>query len=167
MCMPKPIVKFTESGILIGDIISERMGYDASDYPWAKRMLGKFPIPEWQRDSVWTIEQKISFIESVYLGYDLGSVVINGYKEINRALVKHSDILIDGQQRTEAILEYVAGEFKVFGAYWADVAVNDKSRFRMRQLGRRTTHCFDEVILKQIYNHLNFSGTSHNEVERA
>ena len=100
------------------------------DYPWAKKMLGKFPLPPWQRDSVWTREQKVSFIKSVYLGYDLGSVVINGYLTIqNDKLAKFSDCLIDGQQRLGAILDYTDNEFSVYGLLWKELDRNEQNRF--------------------------------------
>ena len=78
--IPEKILDFRNTSSAIAELISLTSGYGKSDYPWAKKMLGKFPLPPWQRDSVWTLNQKVSFIESVYLGYDLGSIVINDYK---------------------------------------------------------------------------------------
>lgn len=166
--MPEKILDFSQSGVSISDLVNTRHGYGASDYPWAKKMLGKFPLPSWQRDSVWTKKQKISLIESVYLGYDLGSVVINGYLDgKNDTLVKFSDCLIDGQQRIEAMIEYTHSKFPVFGAYWKDLNRHDQSRFLYRELSKRMVHCFEEEKLKEVYNHLNFSGTNHKKRERA
>jgi uncharacterized protein with ParB-like and HNH nuclease domain len=133
-----------------------------------KKMLGKFPLPSWQRDSVWKIKQKISFIESIYLGYDLGSIVINGYVNgKNDTLVKFSDCLIDGQQRIEAMLEYNDNKFPIFGSYWKELDRQDQTRFLYKEVGKRMVHCFDEQKLKDVYNHLNFSGTRHKKSEKA
>jgi hypothetical protein len=159
---------FRNSSSAIAEFVSANHGYSASDYPWSKKMLGKFPLPPWQRDSVWTLDQKVSFIQSVYLGYELGSVVINDYKNIrNDKLAKFSDCLIDGQQRIECILDYTSSKFSVYGLFWKELERREQNRFLMRELGKRMVNCFDEEKLKQVYNHLNFSGTRHKESERA
>ena len=166
--IPQPIMSFSESGVMIASLIDKRHGYSQKDYPWARKMLGKFPIPTWQRESVWTLDQKVSFIESCYLGYDIGSIVVNGYLDLdNDTLVKHSDCLIDGQQRVEAMLDYANDKFKVFGLFYSELSRGEQSRFLNRELGKRTTNCFDEAKLRAVYNHLNFSGTKHLESERA
>ncbi|KJG37736.1 hypothetical protein UA32_12325 [Photobacterium angustum] len=166
--IPQPIIKFSESGVMISDLVDKRHGYSAKDYPWARKMLGKFPIPEWQRDSVWSLNQKVSFIESCYLGYDIGSIVVNGYLDLdNNTLAKYSDCLIDGQQRIEALLDYTNDKFKVFDHFYSELDRSEQSRFLYRELGKRTTDCFDERKLKTVYNHLNFSGTNHLEIEKA
>lgn len=166
--IPQPIIAFSESGVMISDLVGQRHGYSAKDYPWARKMLGKFPIPVWQRESVWTLAQKVSFIESCYLGYDIGSIVVNGYVDLdNNTLAKYSDCLIDGQQRVEAMLDYTNDKFKVFGLFYSELNRGEQSRFLLRELGKRKTECFDEQKLKAVYNHLNFSGTNHLDCERA
>ncbi|CCO44212.1 conserved hypothetical protein [Vibrio nigripulchritudo SOn1] len=166
--IPQPIIEFSESGMMISDLVNQRHGYSQTDYPWARKMLGKFPIPTWQRESVWTLAQKVSFIESCYLGYDIGSIVVNGYQELeNNTLAEYSDCLIDGQQRVESMLDYTQDKFKVFGLFYSALSRSEQARFLYRELGKRTTNCFDEEKLKAVYNHLNFSGTNHRESERA
>jgi hypothetical protein len=166
--IPPKQLDFRNTSSAIAEFISTSHGYSASDYPWAKKMLGKFPLPAWQRDSVWTMAQKVSFIQSVYLGYDLGSVVVNDYVTLKGdKLAKFSDCLIDGQQRLEAILEYTNSELPVYGLLWKELTRSEQNRFLMREIGKRMINCFDEDKLKQVYNHLNFSGTKHKESERA
>jgi hypothetical protein len=166
--LPPKVMNFRNTSSSIAEFVSPRRGYDASDYPWAKKMLGKFPLPPWQRDSVWTLEQKVSFIQSAYLGYDLGSVVINEHMDLNDdKLATFSDCLIDGQQRIECILDYTNNTFPVYGLLWKELVRGEQNRFLMREIGKRMVSCFDEEKLKQVYNHLNFSGTRHKESERA
>lgn len=166
--LPQKTMDFRNSSSAIAEFVSISSGYGASDYPWAKKMLGKFPLPPWQRDSVWTMGQKVSFIQSIYLGYDLGSVVINEYMNINNdKLAKFSDCLIDGQQRLEAIFDYTSNKFPVYGLLWKELNRREQTRFLMQELGKRMVNCFDEEKLKQVYNHLNYSGTRHKESERA
>lgn len=166
--IPTPTIRVVESQTTISELVGTRNGYRAGDYSWAVRFLGKFPLPAWQRDSVWTLNQKVALIESAYLGYDLGSVVINEVKFLKGdRLAQFSDALIDGQQRVGAFLDYVNNEFKVFGFYWRELDRSEQKRFLYRQMGKRMVECFDEEKLKQVYNHLNFAGTQHKESERA
>ncbi len=162
------VIKSTATQTFISELVSPRFGYDANDYPWAKGMLGKFPLPVWQRDSVWTQEQKVSFIESAYYGFDLGSIVVNGYEyDRNDKLIPFSDCLIDGQQRIGAMLEYCNNQFKINGYFFDELDKKEKNAFLMRDMGLHRVNCFDEEKLKTLYNHLNFSGTNHKESERA
>ena len=166
--MPKPIIRFNSTSMQIAGLV-EHTGYGKEAYPWTDRFIGKFPLPSWQRELVWTVEQNVSFIESVFMGYDLGSVMINSYEDIaSYGLTRSfSDILIDGQQRVNALVSYVDNKFSVCGLYWKDLNRNERRVFLERELGKKEINCFDEEKLKQVYDHLNFSGVKHKESERA
>ncbi|MCX8795868.1 DUF262 domain-containing protein [Vibrio parahaemolyticus] len=162
------IIKSTASQTFISELVGVRVGYNQSDYPWAKKMLGKFPLPQWQRDSVWTDKQKVSLIESAYYGFDLGAIVINTYDHDKKGnLIPFSDCLIDGQQRIGAMLDYINSKFKVNGYYFNELSRQEQGSFMMRDIGLHKISCFEEEKLKMLYNHLNFSGTNHKESERA
>ncbi len=165
--MPTPSLRVVETQISISELIGLRDDYKPSDYPWAVRFLGKFPIPSWQRKSVWTQEQKVAVIKSAYEGFDIGSVMINDWHEVGGKLADFSDALIDGQQRVEAFIEYVNDKFTVCGYYWSQLNRNDQRRFLYRQIGCQKIFCFDETKLKKLYNIHNFSGTRHLLTERA
>lgn len=165
--LPRPVIHFNATSTTISALVSSS-GYGEESYPWAARMLGRFPLPNWQRQLVWTEEQKRSFIESVFLGYDLGSVMINSYEDIGDGLTRPmSDILIDGQQRVSALLGFMNNEFDYAGYFWRDLNRREKRRFLEREMGKRTTSCYDEDELRKVYNHLNFSGVRHQPSEMA
>lgn len=165
--LPKRVIHFNATGTSIHGLISNS-GYGKEAYPWADRMLGRFPLPTWQRQLVWSESQKRSFIESVFMGYDLGSVMINDYEDIGGGKTRPmSDILIDGQQRVSALLAFVNNEFDYEGFYWRDLNRRERRRFLEREMGKKTTRCFDEAELKKVYNHLNFSGTNHTADQMA
>ncbi|WP_025562884.1 DUF262 domain-containing protein [Psychromonas sp. SP041] len=166
--IPKPVIRFNPTSTQIATLVGIS-SYGKENYPWATRFIGQFPLPSWQRGLVWTIEQNISFIESVYIGYDLGSIMINDYEHFrgSEKTVPLSDIIIDGQQRINALISYTNNEFKVLGFYWRELNRIEKRTFLEREIGKKTVRCFDESKLKHVYNHLNFSGVQHKSDERA
>lgn len=165
--LPKPIIRFNSRSMPLELLICG--GKQESDYPWTNRFVGGWPLPAWQRDLVWTLDQKVSFIESVFIGYDLGSVMINEvlWDDESGTAVPMSDILVDGQQRISALIGYVQNEFPVNGLYWKDLTRVEQRIFREREIGLKSIACYDETKLKVVYNHLNFSGVRHEQSEVA
>lgn len=116
-----------------------------------------FHTPDFQRPLVWTVEQKIRFIESIWLELPIGVWV---YHEDIKDCVQIT--LLDGQQRWDAIFCYVDGEFPVFGAYYKDLPQNEHFRFEQ--------HCLFPAICikslsyeaqKDVYERLAYGGTPH------
>lgn len=121
-------------------------------------LLG-FRLPPFQRPEVWTQDQKIRFIESAWLGFSLGEVVITQTHE------KEFDALvIDGQQRLTAIRDYMADQFPVFGATWSEVDEIDQRRLTLSTtigivwLSRNLTW----ESLRELYIRMNYGGTAHS-----
>ncbi|MFW1108333.1 DUF262 domain-containing protein [Vibrio parahaemolyticus] len=165
--LPAPIIRFSSGSRPLEILICG--GKEKSDYPWASRFIGGWPLPSWQRGLVWTVEQKVSFIESVFIGYDLGSVMINEahWPDGAKASTPMSEIIIDGQQRISALVGFVNNEFQVNGLFWRDLTREEQRVFREREIGMKRVACYDEAKLKAVYNHLNFSGVRHEESEKA
>ncbi|EGQ9133158.1 DUF262 domain-containing protein [Vibrio parahaemolyticus] len=164
--LPAPIIRFSSGSRPLEMLICG--GKEKRDYPWADRFIGDWPLPTWQRGLVWTIAQKVAFIESVFIGYDLGSVMINSldWLEDNTSRPM-SEIVIDGQQRISALIGFVGNEFAVNGLYWKELTRLEQRTFREREIGIKTVTCYDEDKLKVVYNHLNFSGVRHQMSEKA
>ncbi|QXM18781.1 hypothetical protein [Vibrio phage ST2-1pr] len=165
--IPRPIIRFTSGSMPIELLICG--GKEESDYPWAKRFIGGWPLPSWQRGLVWSVEEKVAFIESVFIGYDLGSVMINdlNWDEDRKMTTPMSEIIVDGQQRISALIGYVNNDFSINGLYWKDLTRIEQRDFRERQIGLKSISCFDEEKLKIVYNHLNFGGVRHKDNEKA
>ena len=66
-------------------------------------------IPVFQRGIVWNDEQKKKLIESIKLGYPVGSLMAYETYEENKPVWS----LIDGLQRTSTIIEYLDKPFKI------------------------------------------------------
>lgn len=135
----------------------------------AERQLLNLVLPPWQRPSVWTEQQQVTFIEGIFLGLGAGFYVVNGSDFNQDGSEKYmSGWLIDGQQRITAIARFIRGEISVFnGVHYADLT-------RAQRFGRFDNVVFnryelnyqgDEQVLKSIYRRLNFGGTPHTEAD--
>jgi hypothetical protein len=134
-----------------------------------ERQLMGLVLPPWQRPEVWSLSQKIRFIESVFLGLGTGYYVLNGadYAQDGTPLPM-SAWLIDGQQRITAIRDFLNDEFCVFG----DVMYSALERpVALKRFLRQPFPCFelefvqDEAVLKELYFRLNYGGTAHTEAD--
>jgi uncharacterized protein with ParB-like and HNH nuclease domain len=137
------------------------------DLSKSERSVCGYKIPDWQRPIVWKKQDNIKFLESAWAGIPLGSISFNVFTK--NASHEHVDgILIDGQQRLNALEKYWTNDFKVYGYYWFDLEEPEKRGFLRRSLlSAFETNSSDEEYLKNYYNLLNFSGIKHEENQRA
>jgi hypothetical protein len=165
MVMPRRYMAATTSSFTVGHIISMGSKLNAApELPEGCRRLGWFVLPPFQRQAVWTLEQKKRFIESVWLELPIGSYAYNYPNEFQH---RTTHWLIDGQQRVTAILEYVAGEFEVFGHRYPDLVQPEQFQFENHVFAAIVTHETDEARLAEIYDRLAYGGTPHDPKEPA
>lgn len=125
-----------------------------------ERALGPFVLPPFQRPPVWSREQKVSFIESCWLGLPIGAYVVNMAPDFSSP---YDLWLLDGQQRITAILDYMADEFPVFDHNYSDLPERDKRAWGFsRVFTCLETSIEDEAELREIYNRLAYGGTPHD-----
>lgn len=77
--------------------------------------------PLWQRDAVWSKKKKPALIESL----------INGIPIPEITLWLREDgvyVVVDGQQRLRAILEYMAGDYKANGDFYEDLTIEESDQ---------------------------------------
>lgn len=137
--------------------------------PNERRLLG-LVLPPWQRDEVWTVEQKIRFVEGLFLGLGSRYYVTNGIEWLeNGDSAPMSGWLLDGQQRISALRDFILGDLVIFG----DVTYKSFSKAQKLRFGNQSFPCFElsycdnEDILKELYDRLNFGGTPHRPDQRA
>lgn len=97
----------------------------------------------YQRELVWTLEDKQELIESVYRGLDCGKVVIRErpWNLVEKYIKGGGDPqymglhdVVDGKQRIHALYEFVHDKFPdKHGNYWSDLSNIAQSMFRMSQ----------------------------------
>lgn len=150
-------------------IIAEALNFQSQSDVAGRRTLGGFILPDFQRPRVWTLEQNVALIESIYEGFSFGSYAVVANSEVDAPNSTHyyDGILLDGQQRIAAILDYVDNKFPVFGFYYRDITLADQRRFRQTSFPRVELRTTDEALMRDYYNHMNFSGVRHQDDERA
>ena len=146
---------------------AERQNRLLDEQGWTGRRVLGFKLPSWQRDFCWTDAQCADFIESVYLGANIGHFMANSSLKDEFDL-----ILLDGQQRLRAIERYVAGEIAVPGedgvlSTWLDLSDDERRHFHRMGFPWLCTQYASEAVLREAYNRHNFSGTPHQPDERA
>jgi hypothetical protein len=129
-----------------------------------RSVMGYF-LPSWQRGLVWSREQQIKLIESAWLGLNIGTYTLNRSKVYGGPL---DNLLIDGQQRMNALECYLEDQFPVFGFLWSEVTDADRRGFEVsRHFSCYITASEDEAYLRNYYNMTNFGGVAHKEGDRA
>lgn len=126
-------------------------------------------LPVWQRELTWTESQSVRFVESAWLGLHLGEWVCNAFDWSGPDAQAHplSGILIDGQQRLHAFELYFHDAFAVFGHKWSELDVVEQRRFLRKPFPSSEVTIWDDLVLRELYDRLNFGGTPHLESERA
>lgn len=128
-----------------------------------KNHIFGFVLPYFQRPLVWTESQKIKFLESVWLEMPIGTYIVNRGEYGG----DFDNLLLDGQQRLNAIHEYLNDKFLVFGYRYSEITEIDRRRFRNTPFPSIEVRENDWGKLVEIYNRFNFGGTAHTEDQKA
>lgn len=171
------------STLCISEVLGRLEEFTKDDYalqemfPWAKRFVMGFPLPDWQRPLVWSQEQKTRFISSIWAGLDIGSYLLNDQYEYvdgkqGQHFRKFSEVLLDGQQRLSAIEDYVLNKFAVPDAtgtlrFWSELPQIERRRFGHYHFARSAIRTWNEHELRLAYDLRAFGGTAHTEDQRA
>lgn len=143
-------------------------GVEFDELNWNPFFLDKSgnEVP-YQRDFVWGLKDNQLLIESIYQGIDIGKIVIRkrSFKFVEDR-IKDSKVpffkeIVDGKQRLNAIVKFIAGEYPdLYDNYWDDLSLNAKNKFlnylafSYAEIGETATD--DDV--KKIFLNINFSG---------
>ena len=125
----------------------------------------KYIVPEYQRELVWTLEQKQSLIKSVLVGNPIGDFLFK--EETNKKRDTFHYTIIDGQQRLNALREFSTGVFPLEdGRFLKDLTSWDgRSFFEYNTfvgLKIRGISLEEEI---EIYLQRNAGGTTHTKEE--
>lgn len=82
--------------------------------------------PIYQRDYVWSTEQKQSFITSLVQGK---TAIKPTYLYNNTPINEPMYEVLDGKQRINAVLSYMKNEFSVNDFYYRDLSIKDTNKF--------------------------------------
>ncbi len=147
--------------------------------PESEKFCG-FYLPPFQRGEVWTDDQKIRFMESLFCELPVAPLMFVN----NCDLPQVDGWLIDGQQRMSAIRDFVNGGIRVFND---ELGYDNMSETVLARpidnmanapqiagnLWRKANLIFQRIegdvnvpILKELYERMNFGGAAHTEDDR-
>jgi hypothetical protein len=85
--------------------------------------------PEYQREYVWELQDKINLIDSIFNNIDIGKFVFIHYDTEKWRKTGFGYEILDGKQRIRAILDYYEDRFKYNGKYFSDLSYRDQYHF--------------------------------------
>lgn len=115
--------------------------------------------PKYQRDYVWTAQDKENFLESVFGARELGRFIF-----IERPY-PHMTQVLDGKQRLNCLMEFVTSQIPYRGVYWHDLSWRDRHLFEGRsiQYADLKEERFTQADLMEIFLEVNIAGVPQSE----
>ena len=178
--VPRRILDARTASFGIGHLIMYEEYDGKNEHDAQANWLFDTIIPPFQRELVWDTDMMIRFIESAWMGMDIGRYVVNDASDAPSRKLKGDGIqwhptdrwLIDGQQRLTAIKCYLNNEFPIRGAdgesyLWSELTQVDRRRFGNIPFDRCITRISTELDLRVLYDRLNYGGVAHREDQRA
>lgn len=140
---------------------------------WLKKAheAGELSVrPPFQRNPVWVDRQKSFLIDTILSGLPIPEVYM---QDTITADGEARYILVDGQQRIRAVLEFVEGQFHIDGKdspQWADMYFDDLTPEEKKQIYQydfvvRQLPDMDDAKLREIFQRLNRNVLSLNKQE--
>ncbi len=116
--------------------------------------------PTYQRGYVWTEEDEVRLIDSVFNGSDIGKFIFLKYEWP----VTDVDVL-DGKQRLNTLVRFITSQFKYKGLYWHQISRSDRSRFEDRtvQYAELDAKNFTEADKLRLFLRVNAAGVPQDE----
>lgn len=134
----------------------------------ARRNEDVFIIPEYQRDLVWSLENKQNLIFSIMNGSPIGEFIFVRETVDTKKEYYHRWIIVDGQQRLNALKEFVNNDFAdKDGRYYVEYSYREMVYFFEEFSAFKAVYIQDlpEKEQIEIYLSKNVGGVAHTEAE--
>ncbi|MCW5767983.1 MAG: DUF262 domain-containing protein [Phycisphaeraceae bacterium] len=126
--------------------------------------------PPFQRNPVWSNAQKSYLMDSILHGFPIPELYMQ--EEVDEQGGERH-VVVDGQQRTRACLEFIDGEFAIDadqstkwgGLVFDDLSPDDKKRFFGYQFVVRKLPVVDDAQIREIFQRLNRNVIALNDQE--
>lgn len=118
--------------------------------------------PEYQRGNVWTHEQKVALVDSIFKNVDIGKFAVIKRPWGNNPNTPATPLLyemLDGKQRLTAIWEFYCGRFKYQGKYFYELHPRDQSHFKHYTISYAETNPMTKEQKYRYFLKLNTTGT--------
>jgi Protein of unknown function DUF262 len=124
------------------------------------------PDAYFQRNLVWRDVHNRDFIETILKGFPFPQLFISR-GEIDLERMETTSLIVDGQQRTNAIMQYVDNKFAVQGKYFRDLSDDTKSDFFKYEIGVIELDLDNKSPeVKEIFQRLNRTSNSLTTIEK-
>lgn len=127
----------------------------------------------YQRDYCWTLQDKQNLIQSLYLGIEIGKILVRkrSWEQLERLSKNGETVLafndiVDGKQRLDALRGFLMNEYPdADGNYYGDLSFMAQNKFSNNNLlsyAEMDEDCTDAQVLKQFLK-MNFSGVPQSK----
>lgn len=124
------------------------------------------PDAYFQRNLVWREVHKKDFIKTILLGLPFPQIFISKGK-VDVENMQAVSCIVDGQQRTAAILSFINNEFEVDGSSYASLMENQKSEFLKYEIAVIELDLEnDDPKVKEIFQRINRTSNSLSTIEK-
>jgi hypothetical protein len=115
--------------------------------------------PEFQRDYVWTDKDKEAYLDSLFMGRDVGRFI-----KLKRKF-PHSEVLLDGKQRLNTLVAFYTGHLAYKGMFYHELAFIDMNRFdnTVLQVATLEEERYSRADLLEIFLEVNCAGVPQSE----
>ena len=116
---------------------------------------------EYQRGHVWTLEQKVDLIESVFKNIDIGKFTIIRRPWGDNPNVPATPLLsevLDGKQRITALLDFFCDRIQYKGKYFSELHPTDRGHFRHYRISYAETEPLTKEQKYRYFLKLNTTG---------
>jgi hypothetical protein len=122
--------------------------------------------PFFQRNLVWRLVHKTDFIETILKGYPFPQIFLARGK-IDVEKMQATSCVVDGQQRLNAIVSFLADEFSFNGRNFSDLSIAEKESFLKYQVAVIELDLSeDDPKLVEVFKRLNRTFYSLTTIEK-
>ncbi len=124
------------------------------------------PDAYFQRNLVWREVHKMDFIKTILLGLPFPQIFISKGK-VDVETMSTVSCIVDGQQRTNAIVEFIEDKFDVDGKTYSSLAENEKSDFLKYEIAAIELDLEnDDPKVQEIFLRINRTSNSLTAIEK-
>lgn len=124
------------------------------------------PDAYFQRNLVWRDAHKSDFIKTILLGFPFPQIFISKGK-IDIAAMQTTSCIVDGQQRMNAIREFIEGVFSVDERRYNDLSDNEKSDFLKYEIAVIELDIENtDPDIKEIFKRINRTANALTNIEK-
>ena len=124
------------------------------------------PDAYFQRNLVWREIHNKDFIKTILLGYPFPQIFISKGK-VDVASMSTISCIVDGQQRTNAIVKFIENEYEVDGKFYTNLTEEEKSNFLKYEVAVIELDLEnDDPNVQEIFQRINRTSNSLTAIEK-